>query len=248
MTVCASSGEPSWNLMPGAQLDRPDRVVRGADHRLGEVRVDLAVGARHRQRVVDRAGDLDAADRELRLVEAEATARVGLEAVGEEPPRTPAAGVAGVVMPTVVVGPLLVVLEPSCCCSHTRTRSPRARRRARPPSSARDLRLRTTVPPDSSRSRGPDVSDRCCEMLMLRNNWLRRTVTQVTHRECNGGTYGWLRALSITLGGCAHVARLTVARTERRRRPRRARAAAPSRRRARRASARRHTSTSVRIA
>jgi hypothetical protein len=54
----------------------------------------------------------------------------------------------------------------------------------------RDLRLRTTVPPDSSQGKTPTYQTYVVKLL--------ETVTQVTHEKCNGGTYGWLRALSIT--------------------------------------------------
>src|SRR3954447_8829697 len=61
---------------------------------------------------------------------------------------------------------------------------------------ARDLGLRTTVPPDSSRELSRHVRPilRTAEAENLPH-------CDVGHRpECNGGTYGWLRALSITLG------------------------------------------------
>ena len=66
-----------------AELDRPHRRVRVALDRLGEERLDLAVLVGRGQRVVDRAGDLDARDRELRLGEAPPARGLGLEAVGD---------------------------------------------------------------------------------------------------------------------------------------------------------------------
>src|SRR5436190_15627006 len=62
---------------------------------------------------------------------------------------------------------------------------------------ARDLRLRSTVPPDARRSSRSDVSDRCCKNCSFAK--CLSSVTHVTFEECNGGSYGWLRALSITL-------------------------------------------------
>ena len=115
---------PSWNLMPGRSLIVQTVLFSVPRDRLGEVRVDLAVGAGHRQRVVDRAGDLDAADRELRLVEAEPTARVGLDAVGEASAADAGAGVVrardadGRRRAVVRVGAALLAAAPACRRDH----------------------------------------------------------------------------------------------------------------------------------
>ena len=82
-TTVASSGVPSWNLMPSRSLIVHTVLSAFGVTDLARYGSILPFGVRHGQRVVDRARDLDAGDRELRLGEAPAAARLGFEAVGD---------------------------------------------------------------------------------------------------------------------------------------------------------------------